>query len=104
MRIEKHPILEFDRGEKISFTFDDKPMEGYAGETIASALVANGISRFRESILHARDRGFFCGIGRCCSCNVVVDGEPNVRACVTKLSRGMQIQTQFGKGDLQNDK
>ena len=36
-------------------------------------------------------RGFYCGTGTCFECLVMVDGVPNVRACITPVSAGMQI-------------
>ena len=102
MRIEKHPILRFDRGEKVTFTFDGKPLEAFSKETVAAALLANGINIFRRSIREKRPRGFFCGIGRCCSCNMIINGVPNVRACVTRVEDGMTVDTQDGKGKIHN--
>jgi hypothetical protein len=31
---------------------------------------------------------------------MVVDGEPNVRTCITLLKEGMQVETQEGKGRI----
>ena len=45
MRIEQHPILEFDRGEKVVFFFNGQPVDGYTSETIAAALHAAGTAR-----------------------------------------------------------
>ena len=104
MRIKNHPVLDFARGQKVCFTFDGKKMWAYAGDTIASALVANGVTQFSHSFNAHRPRGVFCGIGRCCSCCVVVDGVPNVRACVTDLQSGMEIEAQQGLGDLTYEK
>jgi NADPH-dependent 2,4-dienoyl-CoA reductase/sulfur reductase-like enzyme len=100
MRIEKHPILEFDRGETLHFTFNGKELEGYAGETIAAALHAAGIKELAKSPVLHRPRGLFCAIGNCSSCLMVVDNEPNIRVCVVKLKEGMKVETQKGKGDL----
>jgi len=100
MRIEKHPILEFTKGRAVKFTFDGKEMEGFEGEMISSALMANGIKVFRHSRKLDRPRGFFCAIGRCSSCNMVVDGIPNVRVCVTALREGMAVETQKGWGEV----
>ena len=100
MRIEKHPILQFKRAKKVSFTFDGREMAGYEGETITAALVARGVLTLSTSIKLDRPRGFFCGIGRCSSCNMVVDGVPNVRACVTPLREGMDVRTQTGRGEI----
>ena len=43
MRIEEHPILEFNKGRLIKFIFNGQEMEGYEGETIAAALHAQGV-------------------------------------------------------------
>ncbi|MEI6309126.1 MAG: 2Fe-2S iron-sulfur cluster-binding protein, partial [bacterium] len=48
-RIEAHPILTFATKRKIRFLFEGKELDGYEGEPIASALVANGVTMFRES-------------------------------------------------------
>ncbi|MEL7566757.1 MAG: (2Fe-2S)-binding protein [Dehalobacterium sp.] len=100
MRIVEHPILEFQRGEKVSFFFDGQPVEGYTGETIAAALHAAGIRVLGHSPELHRPRGLFCAIGNCSSCLMVVNGEPNVRICVEKVQPGMQVETQKGKGCL----
>lgn len=100
MRIQQHPILQFKKGRKVRFVFDGKDLEGFEGEMISSALMANGVKVFRHSKKLDRPRGFFCAIGRCSSCNMVVDGVPNVRVCVTPLREGMQVETQKGKGAL----
>jgi len=96
-RIEEHPILgRFEKGEKVSFTFDGKAMEGYAGEPIAMALRANGVMIHRYTAIRGEPRGIFCAIGRCTDCIMVVDGRPNVRTCVTALAAGMEVRTQHG--------
>jgi len=100
MRIKEHPILEFIPGKKIKFTLDGKVFEGYEGEPIASALVAEEIKVLSRSIKYHRPRGFFCAVGKCSSCLMKVNGIPNVRTCVTKLKEGMKIETQKGKGDF----
>ena len=100
MRIDKHPILDFRRGEKLSFFFNGKEMEGYAGETVAAALHATGIRELLKSPNLHRPRGLFCAIGNCSSCLMVVDGQPNIRVCITKVRPGMKVELQQGKGDL----
>ena len=100
MRIKEHPILEFKKGKRISFTFEGKKMFGYEGEPIASARHDTGVMVLRYSLRHNRPRGFFCAIGRCSSCLMEVDGVPNVRTCITPLREGMSIRRQVGKGKL----
>lgn len=96
--ISQHPILDYQHGKKVKFLFDGKELEGFEGEPIAMALHANGVSVYRITPEMKRPRGFFCAIGKCSSCFMVVDGVPNVRTCITPLKEGMKIETQRGKG------
>ena len=70
MRIEQHPILSFDRGEKVTFLFNGQPVEGYTTETIAAALHAAGVRVLSHSPELDRPRGLFCAIGNCSSCRM----------------------------------
>lgn len=101
MRIKEHPILNFKEEKKvIHFTFNDQPVSGFEGDTIASALHALGIKKLSESMNHKRPRGFYCAIGNCSSCSMIVDGVPNVRTCITLLKEGMDVKVQTNKGEL----
>jgi len=100
MRISKHPILSFERGKKVTFTFNGKKIDAYENETVASALIAAGINVLSRSIKYNRPRGFFCGIGKCSSCLMTVDGVPNIKTCVTPVKNGMVVESQDGKGSL----
>lgn len=97
MRIPKHPILgTYQKGEKIRFYLDGNEMYGYEGDTIAAALMAAGVTTHRHTRKKGTPRGIFCAIGRCTDCVMVVDGQINVRTCITPLKEGMQVQTQYG--------
>jgi len=100
MRILQHPILKFKRFGKIKFILNGNEYEGYENETIASALLANGIKIFSKSCKYSRPRGFFCAIGKCSSCVMRVNGVPNVKTCVTLLKPGMVIERQENRGSL----
>ena len=94
MRIRNHPILDFTWDKPISFTFNKQSYAGYSTDTIASALHANGIQTFSKSLKYQRDRGFFCGIGKCSSCLMQVEGVPNVRTCIAPLYEGINVESQ----------
>ena len=97
MRIKEHPILgEYEKGKEVHFTFDGKDLTGFEGESIAAALKANGVMIHRYTAKNHKPRGIFCAIGRCTDCVMIVNGEPNVRTCITPLSEGMTVQTQYG--------
>lgn len=100
MRIEKHPVLEFERGSEVAISFEGREMKAFSNETVAAALQANGVDIFSRSIQYRRGRGFFCGIGRCCSCDMIINGVPNVRACITLVEGGMDVRIQEGRGSF----
>ena len=97
MRIRKHPIIDFDRGKPIRFTFNGVFIDAYDNETIAVALHGAGIRALSHS-LNNRPRGFYCAIGNCSSCIMVVDGEANVKTCITLAKDGMVVESQDNKG------
>ena len=81
-----------DRSRTVSFTWQGRPVEGLAGDTIASALFADGVRVFSRSFKYHRRRGLLCCAGQCPNCLVQVDGEPAVRACTTPAVDGMQVE------------
>ena len=89
--IRNHPILSFPEKERVKFYFEGKEMEGFLGEPIACALIANGIKVFKWT-KKGRPRGFFCAVGKCSSCLLTVDGRPNVMTCMERLREGMSIE------------
>lgn len=100
MRVEHHPILTFQKKDQIRFFYNGELLFGRQGDTIASALHDNGKYEYSKSSKHHRSRGFYCAIGNCGSCNMVVNGVPNVRTCVTLLEEGMKVTTQSDRGVL----
>ena len=66
---------------------------GYEGDTIASALLANGIRKLRVHEESGNPRGIYCNIGHCFECRLTVDQEPGVRACLTQLQENMVIES-----------
>ena len=53
----KHLEL-FDNSKKIYFNFDNKKYQGYIGDTLASALLRNGVKIIGRSFKYHRPRGF----------------------------------------------
>lgn len=103
MRLTEHPLLRFERGgREVTIYFNGRPIKAYeGGETIATALHAAGIRALNYSVNKKRPRGgLFCAIGKCSSCLMVVNGIPNVRACITPVEDGMRIQPQHGRARL----
>ena len=56
-RLDKIGLV--NRSKKISFKFNGKSYFGYQGDTLASALIANGVHLVGRSFKYHRPRGFF---------------------------------------------
>lgn len=95
--ITRHPILRFYHGKKVKFYFENEELEGYESEPIAAALHAAGIRTLSYSEKYGRPRGFFCAVGKCSSCLMEVDGQPNVMVCMEPLREGMHVRRQKGR-------
>jgi len=80
----------------IPFTFDGQPLVGREGDSIAAALLANGITRFRTHPASAAPRSAYCLKGACFECLVVVDGIGNRQACMTPLAENMIVEALQG--------
>ena len=95
MRIAHHPILgRTDERRRVTLQVDGTTVEAFEGEPIAAALVAAGVKVFRTTRKGNEPRRIFCAVGRCTDCVMTVDGQPNVRTCITPVRDGMEIQSQ----------
>lgn len=80
----------------IRLTFEGREIAAAPGDTVAAALLANGVSIFRETAISGSPRGPFCMIGACFECLVTIDGRQNRQACLIPVQEGMEIMTQRG--------
>ena len=89
-----------DRGKPLSFTFNRKRLEGYAGDTIASALLANGVGTVNRSFKFHRPRGIMsAGVEETNALLTVFDGSgdvPVVRATLRALEDNQRIKSPLG--------
>ena len=98
-RIKEHPILPKPPEPTVGFTWQGKALMARAGETIASALFANGVRVFGH---HSRDGaplGIFCANGQCAQCSVIADGLA-VKSCMVPVRQGMAVAPLDGKPTL----
>lgn len=97
LRIAKHPVLGDEAPARaVTIYYEGKPVEAREGEPIAAALTAAGIRVYRTTAKHHENRGVYCAMGRCNDCMMIVDGQPNVRTCVTPVRDGMKVEVQHG--------
>jgi len=91
MRVLVHGINK--HGKSLSFKFEGKSMQGVQGDSIASALINNGVQGFRGTESNEK-RGLFCGMGVCNECLVKVNSKEGILACMTPLNSEMDISVQ----------
>ena len=86
-RLKKEGLI--NRNKLINFEFNGKNYSGYEGDTLASALLANGIHLIGRSFKYHRPRGFFgAGVDEPnAKLQVKINGysEPNINATEIEL-------------------
>ena len=93
-----------DRGRTVQFNFEGRNFEGFAGDTIASALAANDVWLLSRSFKYRRPRGILTMAGQDANTLVQIGPEPNVLADRRKISDGVSVLGQNYDGSLQNDR
>jgi len=87
-----------DRSQTLHFSFDGEQMGGYAGDTLASALLANDVHLVGRSFKYHRPRGIFSAGAE--EPNALVQlgegaySEPNMKATQVELYDGLTAQSQ----------
>ena len=83
-----------DRSRPVPFRWNGRDYVGLHGDTIVSALVANGVDVFSRSFKYSRPRGVLTASFVDPGCTVQVDDEPNVRAGHRRLAARMDVRPQ----------
>lgn len=78
-------------GAVMTFTFEGRTIAARAGDTIAMALWAAGVTTLRRSSRDGAPRGMLCAMGICYEC-LVRTGGATVRACTTPVQEGMNVE------------
>src|SRR5262245_50496592 len=87
-----------DRARTLTFQFDGRSLAGHPGDTLASALLANGVRLVGRSFKLHRPRGIFAAGPE--EPNALVElrtgarREPNTRATTAELFDGLQAWSQ----------
>jgi sarcosine oxidase subunit alpha len=106
-RLSPLPGEWIDRKRPLAFTFEGQPFSGYAGDTISSALAANGQRILGRSFKYHRPRGLLSVANHDSNAIMQVRHKgrtlPNVRADVTPLEDGMRITAVNTRGGLARD-
>lgn len=85
------------RGSSITLIIDGRAVSAYAGETLATVLLAEGFACFNRT-RSGRPRGPYCNMGTCFECQVRVATLGSIelhwrRACMCRALEGMTVVT-----------
>src|SRR3954468_985236 len=87
-----------DRSRPLDFSFDGQDLRGFAGDTLASALVASGVKLVGRSFKYHRPRGILsAGAEEPNALVTLREGalaEPNTRATLVELFDGLRAKSQ----------
>jgi len=96
--------LLINRNNPITFNFEGKSVAGLAGDTIASALLANNNWLMSRSFKYHRPRAPLTMAGQDANTLIQLGGEPNVLADRHNITDGIKIEGQNYSGSLANDR
>ncbi|MGL4440417.1 MAG: 2Fe-2S iron-sulfur cluster-binding protein, partial [Bosea sp. (in: a-proteobacteria)] len=89
---------QIDRTKVLRFTFDGEAYEGHPGDTLASALMANGVRLMGRSFKYHRPRGVFTAGPEEPNALVTIRTgnrrEPNIPATMVELFDGLVAESQ----------
>ena len=98
-RITEHPILPIKPRGTVAFFWRGQKLMAMEGETIASALFANGVRAFGHHPKDGAPQGIFCANGQCAQCLVLADGRP-VKSCMELVKPGVRVEPVEGLPEL----
>lgn len=96
--------LLIDRNRPLAFTFEGQSYQGYAGDTLASALLGEGRWLLSRSFKYHRPRGPLTLAGQDANTLVQLPDEANVLADELPLREGLTATAQNVSGSLERDR
>lgn len=92
-----------DRSRPVTLNFEGRSYPAFEGDTVASALLANGVRFYSRSFKYHRPRGPMSLAAHDANSLVQVGDEPNVRADVQPVPVGKEVKAQNYLGSLERD-
>jgi sarcosine oxidase subunit alpha len=101
-RLRKVPV-----GAPIEFRFDGRVLEGIEGDTVASAMLANGVRVVSRSFKFHRPRGIFSAgfeePNALVQLHSGVEAIPSARSTLIPLRQGLEVFSQNGWPSVSRD-
>lgn len=102
-RLPEPAGLYLDRTKPVSLRFEGKQYDAYAGDTIASTLLAHGVQIQSRSFKYHRPRCVLTMAGDDAGAFVQFPDAPNIRGDVTAVPDGVEVTGQNYLGSLTSD-
>jgi sarcosine oxidase subunit alpha len=81
----------------VAISVDGATVTARAGDTVAAALLAAGLTSTRTTPVSGTPRAPYCMMGVCFECLVTIDDIGNRQGCLIPVREGMRVETQKGK-------
>jgi len=92
--LPEYPGETIRRDRPVTIDFEGRTVRAFEGDTVGSALTANGVTITGRSFKYHRPRGLTCMTGSCPNCLMQIDGLPNIRSCTEPVRDGMRVERQ----------
>lgn len=93
-----------DRHRDVRFRFEGREYHGFVGDTVSSALWANGVRVLGRSFKYHRPRGIYSLADLDVNAIVETASETNIRADITSLREGMDLRAVNTRGGVLGDR
>lgn len=103
-RLPPRPGEWIDRSRRVRFCFEGREYEAFAGDTMTSALLANGVRVLGRSFKYHRPRGVLSLANHDANALVQIGARLNVRADSTPISDGLDAVAVNTFGGLEKDR
>lgn len=84
-------IAGVDRGQAVRIDVNGRPVDAFAGESLAAALFRVQHVALRNTAKRSQTRGYYCGMGVCHECLVEVHGHGPMRSCQVAVFDGLSV-------------
>ncbi|HXR51471.1 MAG TPA: 2Fe-2S iron-sulfur cluster-binding protein, partial [Steroidobacteraceae bacterium] len=103
-RLPPQPGEWIDRSRSLRFTFEGRALEGFAGDTLTSALAGAGVMTTARSFKYHRRRGLYSAAAHDANNLFQIGSEPNQRGDVLLLQEGMRFAAVNTSGGVEADR
>jgi len=103
-RLPPQPGEWIDRSRRLRFTFEGRALEGFAGDTLTSALAGAGVMTTARSFKYHRRRGLYSAAAHDANNLFQLGTEPNQRGDMLLLQEGMHFAAVNTVGGVEADR